>query len=83
MGLVKLAVLGSCWLAAVGMGLWTLFEYQMTPGAISVVPQAWPAGTTVSLDPEKPTLVMFVHPLCSCSRASLHEIGRASCRERV
>jgi hypothetical protein len=74
MGVVKVTVLGSCWLVAVGLGLWTLLDYQTTAGAVSALSQAWPAGTAVPLDPEKPTLVMFVHPLCPCSRASLHEL---------
>jgi len=74
MGVAKVAVLGSCWLVAVGLGLWTLFDYQTTAGAVSALSQTWPTGTAVPLDPEKPTLVMFVHPLCPCSRASLHEL---------
>ncbi len=74
MAIAKVAVLGSCWLVAVGLGLWTMFVYQTTPGAVSALPQTWPAGTALPLDPEKPTLVMFVHPLCPCSRASLHEL---------
>jgi hypothetical protein len=74
MGVVKVAALGSSWLVAVGLGLWTLFDYQTTPGAVSAAPQGWPAGSTLPLDPQAPTLVMFVHPLCPCSRASLHEL---------
>jgi hypothetical protein len=74
MRIAKVAILGSSWLVAVGIGLWVLFDYQMTPGAVSALPQHWPAGTTLPLDPEKPTLVMFVHPHCPCSRASLHEL---------
>lgn len=74
MRIVKVAVLGSSWLVAVGFGLWVLLDYQMTPGAVSALPQRWPAGATLPLDPETPTLLMFVHPHCACSRASLHEL---------
>src|SRR5262245_25582564 len=74
MGVAKVAVLGSSWLLAVGLGLWALVDYQMTPGAVSELPQRWPAGSALPLDPENPTLVMFVHPHCPCSRASLHEL---------
>lgn len=74
MRIAKVAILGSSWLVAVGFGLWVLFDYQMTPGAVSALPQHWPAGTTLPRNPEKPTLVMFVHPHCACSRASLHEL---------
>jgi hypothetical protein len=74
MAVAKVAVLGSSWLVAVGLGLWVLFDYQMTPASVAAVPRRWPTGTTLRLDPEKPTLVMFVHPHCPCSRASLHEL---------
>jgi hypothetical protein len=74
MAVAKVAVLGSSWLVAVGLGLWVLFDYQMTPGSVAAAPRHWPAGTTLALDPHKPTLVMFAHPHCPCSRASLHEL---------
>ncbi len=74
MGVAKVAVLGSSWIVAVGLGLWALFDYQMTPGSVAAAPRRWPVESTLSLDREKPTLVMFVHPQCPCTRASLHEL---------
>jgi hypothetical protein len=74
MGIVKLAMLGSSWVVAVLCGLAVLGVYQMTPGSVAAVPARWPAGSTLPRDGEQPTLVMFVHPHCPCSRASLHEL---------
>ncbi len=70
----KWVVLAAAWSVAVGSGLWAMFEYEMTPGAVSASPDRWPAGSALRLDPRCPTLVMFVHPHCPCSRASLHEL---------
>lgn len=36
----------------------------------------WPAEATHPLSAHRPTLVMFVHPDCSCSGASLEELSR-------
>jgi hypothetical protein len=74
MSVAKLSFLGSSWLLAVGLGLWVLFDYQTTPGAVSALSEHWPADSALQRDPDRPTLVMFVHPHCPCSRASLHEL---------
>lgn len=34
----------------------------------------FPAGSFIPLSPSQPTLVIFVHPLCPCTRASFHEL---------
>jgi hypothetical protein len=51
-----------------------MFEYEITPGVVSAAPDHWPAGSALRLDPGRPTFVMFVHPHCPCSRASLDEL---------
>ena len=38
MSVAKLTFLGSSWLLAVGLGLWVLFDYQTTPGAVRRLP---------------------------------------------
>src|SRR4029079_14053071 len=40
----------------------------------AVAPAKWPGSKLVKLAPGHSTLVMFVHPLCSCTRASLAEL---------
>jgi len=71
---LKWVVLAAAWSAAVGSGLWAMFAYETTPGVVSSLRDGWPDGTTLRLDPRRPTVVMFVHPHCPCSRASLHEL---------
>src|SRR5271155_1113155 len=70
----KWVVLAAVWFAAVGSGLWAMFAYETTPGVVSSLRERWPDGTALQRDPRRPTLVMFVHPHCPCSRASLHEL---------
>ncbi len=64
----------AAWLAAVGMGFWGLALYETRPGTEATAPQAWPARSGLARDPDRPTLVLFLHPHCPCSRASLGEL---------
>jgi hypothetical protein len=70
----KWAVLLGVWSVAVGSGLCAMLRYEMIPGTVSPVPDHWPAGSSLSPASASPTVVMFVHPHCPCTRASLHEL---------
>ncbi|ODT96440.1 MAG: hypothetical protein ABS79_08010 [Planctomycetes bacterium SCN 63-9] len=43
-------------------------------------PTQWPATTELVLDRAKPTLLIFVHPRCPCSRASVAELSQVLSR---
>src|SRR5436309_506728 len=67
---------------ALGLGLWGitvtagmvgLWAYATTPGMAATPPARWPAEVALKLNPRVPTLVMTLHPRCSCSRASVEE----------
>ena len=65
------------WAATVVGGFAWLTRYKSTPGASADgVPVRWPAASAVSRDPARPTLVLFAHPHCPCSRASVSELAR-------
>jgi len=67
---------GLCiWLISVAMGLGGLWLYSMDPGGFGVVSRDWPENSKIELSPDRLQLVMFVHPQCSCSRASLGELA--------
>lgn len=51
-----------------------MMRYANTPCASANPPNTWPAESRIPLDARRPTLIMFVHPLCPCSRASLGEL---------
>jgi hypothetical protein len=65
------------WSAAVIAGMKQIWSYESTPGGQWTVPATWPGSSLVSIDGERATLVMFVHPLCACTRASLIELREA------
>ncbi|MDB6123846.1 MAG: hypothetical protein JWQ71_2839 [Pedosphaera sp.] len=64
------------WLFAVGVGFIVILNYQNAGGRVGVMPQHWPKGTFARLDHNRDTLIMFAHPQCPCTRASLEELNR-------
>jgi hypothetical protein len=83
--LSKRALLCTVWLLAAAAGAFVLLKYESTAGSAGDSPAAWPDQSAVRLDATHATLLMFVHPKCPCSRASIEELNRvlASCRERI
>jgi hypothetical protein len=81
------ALLGVFWVAAVTVGLASLAVYDNRPGESAKAPTRWPAESRLTLDPDRPTLVMLAHPRCTCTQASLAELAelmaRAPGRARV
>lgn len=65
------------WSATVIAGIQRIWSYESTPGEQSFVPTTWPGSSLVTVDRERATLMMFVHPLCACTRASLTELREA------
>jgi hypothetical protein len=76
------AVLTIGWIAACGAGLWTLWAWDHPPGAAAQARAEWPADAGLARDRGGPTLVMLVHPQCTCSRASLDELAELLARAR-
>lgn len=63
------------WLSATGSGFLLLGAYQASPGSPGAVSATWPAGVPIALDPARPTLLIFLHPRCPCSEASVAELA--------
>ena len=59
------ATIGWCY------GLW----YETTPSVTDLGRTRWPAQSACTLAADRPTLLMFVHPRCPCSRSSLDELA--------
>ncbi len=70
------AVALTAWLGVTGLGLRSLMAYAYTPGPAAVAPSSWPAERGSLPAGGASLLVMFVHPQCSCSRASISELAR-------
>lgn len=69
-----------CWLLAVGGGFLVITHYQNGAGKAGNSPQHWPVGTQVARDSKRDTLLMFVHPQCPCTSASMEELNRLLAR---
>ena len=68
---------GLClWLLAAGSGMAVLWAYGAAPGTPADPPSRWPAKSTLGREAGKPTLLVFAHPHCPCSRASIEELDR-------
>jgi hypothetical protein len=70
--IIALGVLA--WVAGVVWGLQQIQAYASTPGEAAVAPAVWPGSKLVAPVAGRDTLVMFIHPQCSCTRASLAEL---------
>jgi hypothetical protein len=68
------------WAIFVVCGLSVLWAYDNTPGEPGQSPARWPVGTRLSRSDERPTLLLFAHPQCSCTRASLGELAETLAR---
>jgi len=63
------------WALAVGAGFQWLAQYKTTEGAQQEAPRLWPAGSSLGPSRGGSTLVLFLHPKCICSRATLGELA--------
>ncbi len=74
-GKLGIAVSVLMWIALVVIGAGTLYAYEGTPGERGTAPTTWPAAS--ALPHTGITVVMFVHPECPCTRASIAELATA------
>lgn len=70
------------WIVGVGAGIRSLLAYSNTPGPLSAAPPRWPLGTEITSRRDGPRLVIFVHPHCPCSRATIGELARIMARSQ-
>ncbi|MCC7085399.1 MAG: hypothetical protein IT427_10370 [Pirellulales bacterium] len=68
--------MATVWSAAVLTGVVVLWRYANTPARAIEPPAHWPANSQMTLNPDGPTLLLFVHPKCPCTRASIAELAR-------
>ena len=73
-------VLGVAWAGTAVLGGRALLKYENSPGEVGRVAPAWPPNSAVQLASDRPTLVMTVHPLCPCTRASVAELAELMAR---
>lgn len=62
------------WLLVVVGGMGALLKYSMTPGHEGGIPKQWPAASRISFEVNKPNLILFAHPRCPCTTATIGEL---------
>jgi hypothetical protein len=63
------------WILAVIASMACLIFEEKDAGAAGETPSRWPTAG-LAIDNNRDTLVMFVHPQCPCTRASIEELNR-------
>jgi hypothetical protein len=63
------------WIAVTGSGMAYLARYQTTAGAAAVSPVDWPSGSSIARNADRDALVIFAHPKCPCTTATLDELA--------
>jgi hypothetical protein len=69
-----LAAAGVLWGSLLVVGFLFLAQEEFTPVEVSIPMTLFPPSSAVRLVSDKLTLVLFAHPHCPCTRASLHEL---------
>ncbi|MGH7941332.1 MAG: hypothetical protein ACREFR_09700 [Limisphaerales bacterium] len=64
------------WLFAIGTATVSILDYENASGSVGSAPEQWVFGTPVPLDPTRDTLILFAHPRCPCTRATLEDLNR-------
>lgn len=70
-------LLGTAWILTICASLRPLLSYENAPGRSGTIPSAWPRNSKIALAPDQDTLVMFAHPHCPCTRASISELAES------
>lgn len=78
-------LLCTVWLLAAVAGAWGLLRYENTPTATGQTPSHWPSESRIDHPAGCCSLIMFLHPHCPCSRASIAELNRllGHCKDPV
>jgi hypothetical protein len=71
---------GVIWVLTLAPGFALLWAYKMRPGEAAGAPVVWPMGTRIARNRDRATLVLFAHPQCPCTRASVAELARLMSR---
>ncbi len=64
------------WCLFMAVGWYALADYSNAPGDAAKAPGMWPTQSQIERAADQSTLLLFLHPKCPCSRASVEELSR-------
>ena len=62
------------WIVTSLYGIYFSINYSSTPGESSKWSEPWPEQSQLKFEPDKFNFVVFLHPECDCSKATLNQI---------
>jgi hypothetical protein len=62
------------WGIAVVSGVFMILSFSFAPGPNTMAAVRWPGESSLCRLPGRPTLLMFAHPCCPCTKASLEQL---------
>ena len=73
------------WGVMVVLGLGALWLYATSPGNSGEIAPLWPRTSSQRWDESRPTLLVFAHPKCPCTRATIDELAwiMTRCNDQV
>ncbi len=72
---VRSVLLALVWLVSLGCCMAWINYYVETPGPAGLPPDQWPQSSLLPRESNQPTLVLFAHPQCPCTAATLGELA--------
>jgi hypothetical protein len=66
---------GLMWAGATAAGTRAMLNYENRPGPAGESPKVWPADSAIQRPSGLPMLVVFGHPHCPCTRATIGELA--------
>lgn len=71
--LLTCAVLGLAVVCTI-VGMGALARFEQTPGQFGKTPARWPESSSLRQTHGRPEVLVFAHPYCSCTAATLNEL---------
>ncbi|MBI3550686.1 MAG: hypothetical protein HY078_16740 [Elusimicrobia bacterium] len=68
------------WIGICLAGFKVVLDYEGTPGVAASAPERWPAETRFASGGGRSSLVLFAHPHCPCTKASLESLAWIAAR---
>lgn len=71
---MKVWLFGS-WILILAIGVGAFAQFSYTPGQAADASTAWPSLSRLQPAENQPELLVFLHPKCACSHATLKDLG--------
>jgi hypothetical protein len=64
------------------IGMQALIRFDQTAGPVNAAPLRWPALSAIKRSGGRPEILVFAHPFCSCTGATIAELAQLSAQKK-